>query len=298
MTKFPQFLKKGDTVAIVCPAGKVSRDLSYAIHLFESWGLNVLKGKTLSAGFHQFAGNDKLRIEDFQTMLDNPTVKAIFAARGGYGTVRIIDRIDFSGFVKCPKWIIGFSDITVLHSHIQAQFGIPTIHGQMPQTVAGATKASLESLRKALFGKRLSYHYKSRYNTRSGFAKGVLVGGNLATLISIAGSVSEVDYRGKILFIEDVGEYMYCIDRMLRMLKRAGKLRDLNGLILGGFTDMKENKIPFGYTPEEIIFDLVKDYDFPVATNFPAGHLDNNKTLIFGKNILLSVSGQSVSLAY
>src|SRR5690606_23660596 len=182
-------------------------------------------------------------------------IKAIFAARGGYGTVRIIDAIDFSKFSNQPKWIVGFSDITVLHSHIHNLFGVATVHGPMPSTIPQATAVSLESLRKVLFGDRVSYEYESMLNTVEGSAEGVLVGGNLAILVSISGSVSEPDYTNKILFIEDVGEYYYSVDRMIRMLKRAGKLKDLKGLIVGGFTEMKDGKTAFGFTPEEIILD-------------------------------------------
>lgn len=296
--KVPPFLNKKDKVAIIAPAGSISNGVDDAIKLLQSWDLEVVVGESTSSSFHQFAGKDELRANDLQKMLDDRSIKAVFAARGGYGTVRIIDRIDFSTFATHPKWIIGFSDITVMHSHIQALFGIPTIHGQMPLTIPDATKASLETLRKALFGEELSYAYRSRYANIGGSAEGILIGGNLAILVSISGSVSEVDYADKILFIEDVGEYYYSIDRMMRMLKRAGKLKDLKGLIVGGFTGMKDNEPGFGCSAQEIILDLVEEYGYPVATDFPAGHIDNNKSLIFGKSVNLSIENNVVKLNY
>jgi muramoyltetrapeptide carboxypeptidase len=298
MIKVPQFLKKGDKIGIVAPASCIPNGLEDAVNLLESWGLEVVLGETVSSSFHQFSGEDQLRANDFQRMLDDDSVKAIVAARGGYGSVRIIDQLDFSEFKKDPKWIVGFSDITVLHCHIQALFGIATIHGQMPLTIPDATKQSLETLRKALFGEMLFYSYKTELGNINGEAEGILVGGNLAILASVTGSVSEVDYAGKILFIEDVGEHYYAVDRMLRMLKRAGKLKDLKGLIIGGFTSMKDNQPRFGFSVEEIVFDLVREYGYPVATDFPAGHIDNNYAIIFGKKVSLQVKGNSVRLDY
>lgn len=296
--KVPPFLKKRDKIGIVAPAGNIPGGLGDAVKLLESWGLEVVIGKSVTSFFHQFAGDDKLRAHDLQNMLDDTSIKAVFAARGGYGTVRIIDQIDFSIFADHPKWIIGFSDITVLHSHVQALFGIATVHGQMPLTIPDATKTSLETLRKALFGEELSYQYTSRYENMDGYGEGILIGGNLSILLSISGSVSEVDYRGKILFIEDVGEYYYSIDRMLRMLKRAGKLKDLKGLIVGAFTALKDREPGFGFSVPDMVIDLVKEYDYPVATDFSAGHIDNNKTLIFGKAVTLRVQEKSVTLNY
>jgi len=296
--KVPPFLKKSDKIAIVAPAGNIPKGMGDAVKLLESWGLEVVIGKSVTSFFYQFAGDDKIRADDLQEMLDNDSIKAIFAARGGYGTVRIIDCLDFSKFSDNPKWIIGFSDITVLHSHIQALFGIPTIHGQMPLTIPDATKTSLGTLRMALFGENLSYSYESKFENIIGSAEGILTGGNLAILVSISGSVSEVDYTDKILFIEDVGEYYYSIDRMMRMLKRAGKLKGLKGLIVGGFTSMKDNEPGFGFTTEEIILDVVKEYGYPVATDFPAGHIDNNNALIFGKKLTLDVKENLITLNY
>jgi len=296
--KVPPFLKKRDKIAIIAPAGNIPKGMEDAVKLLESWELEVVIGESVTSFFHQFAGDDQLRANDLQKMLDDKSIKAIFAARGGYGTVRIIDQLDFRQFENNPKWIIGFSDITVLHSHIHALFGIPTIHGQMPLTIPDATQSSLETLRKALFGEDISYGYESKYENIAGSTEGVLVGGNLAILVSISGSVSEYDYTEKILFIEDVGEYYYSVDRMIRMLKRAGKLERLKGLIIGGFTSLKDNETKFGFSAEEIILDVVKEYGYPVATGFPAGHIDNNYALIFGKLVALDVKEKLVTLNY
>mgnify|MGYP002860818726 CR=1 FL=1 len=296
--KTPSHLQPGDTVAITCPAKKLPRNIEDAVKLLESWGLNVILGETVHASWNQFAGDDELRTTDFQRFLDDPSVKAIFAARGGYGTIRIIDRLDFSGFSNHPKWIIGFSDITVLHSHIQSLYKTESIHGQMPLTIREGSEISLETLRKALFNEEIQYSYTNQVNNRSGEAEGILIGGNLSLLVMMAGSVSEQDFSGKILFLEDVGEYLYSIDRMMWNLKRAGKLKNLKGLIIGGFTELKDNDIPFGQTAEQIIMDHVKEFDFPVCFNFPAGHIADNRTLIFGRKSLLRVEGQQVNLSY
>jgi muramoyltetrapeptide carboxypeptidase len=297
-SKIPQHLQAGDTVAITCSAKKLPRDIGDAVKLLESWGLNVILGETVDASWHQFAGSDELRTSDLQRFLDDRSVKAIFAARGGYGTIRIIDRLDFSGFRNHPKWIIGFSDITVLHSHIQALYKTESIHGQMPLTIREGSEISLETLRKALFNEDFNYSYNSRVKNRSGEAEGILIGGNLSLLVMMAGSASEQDYSGKILFLEDVGEYLYSIDRMMWNLKRAGKLNDLKGLIAGAFTELKDNDIPFGQTAEQIIMEHVKEFDFPVCFNFPAGHIPDNRALIFGRKATLKVDEQQVLLSY
>lgn len=294
----PPYLQKGDTVAITCPAKKLPHQITDAVKLLESWGLNVLLGETVGASYHQFAGDDGLRAKDFQRFLDDDSVKAIFAARGGYGTIRIIDDIDFSGFRDNPKWIIGFSDITVLHSHIFANFQVQTIHGQMPLTIPDGTKTSLETLRKALFNEPLDYSFPASTENIPGNADGILIGGNLMLLVMMSGSISEMDYEGKILFIEDVGEYLYSIDRLMWNLKRAGKLAKLKGLIVGSFTDIKDNDIPYGQTAEEIIREHVQEYNYPVCFNFPAGHVDDNHALILGKTVNLEVNQQHVHITY
>ncbi len=294
----PPYLKQGDTAAIVCPAGKVPGDIDDALNLLVSWGLRVVTGESVHASFHQFAGDDETRATDFQRMLDDDDVKVIFAARGGYGTVRMIDRIDFAHFSSRPKWIVGFSDITVLHSHIQANYGIPTIHGQMPLTIPEGTRESLDTLRRVLFGESVFYQYRSDHDHIAGSATGKLIGGNLALLASVVGSVSDPDYDGAILFLEDVGEYLYSVDRMMWMLKRSGKLAGLRGMIVGGFTSLKDNDIPFGFTVEEIILEKVAAYGYPVAFGFPAGHIRDNQALVLGREVELSVSGKTVALHY
>ena len=292
----PPFLKKGDKVAITCPAKKLPGPMTDAINLLQSWGLEVVLGETVNAGFHQFAGDDALRAKDLQRFIDDDSIKAIFAARGGYGTIRIIDKVDFSRFARNPKWLVGFSDITILHTHLFTKYHTQSIHGQMPVNIPDASARSIETLRKALFGEVLSYEIAAHALNREGNTKGILVGGNLSLLVAISGSVSDLDYDRKILFIEDVGEYLYSTDRMVHTLKRAGKLKNLAGLIVGGFTSVKDNDIPFGQTVPEIIIEAVKGYDYPVCFDFPAGHVADNCSLIFGKVVNLSVNKQQVSI--
>ena len=269
-----------------------------AVALLESWGLVVIIGETLAATYHQFAGNDDLRAKDMQRFIDDDGIKAIIAARGGYGTIRMIDKVDFSRFKTTPKWIVGFSDITVLHAHLFANFGAQTIHGQMPVNIPDASKTSLQTLRKALFGESIKYKFASNQLNRYGSASGILVGGNLSLLVAVLGSVSDYSYDGRILFIEDVGEYLYAIDRMIRALDRAGKLKNLAGLIVGGFTETKDNEIPFGQRVPEIVIEIVKGYHYPVCFDFPAGHISDNQSLVLGKRLNLVVDSQHVSAVY
>ncbi|MBS1519587.1 MAG: LD-carboxypeptidase [Bacteroidetes bacterium] len=292
------YLKKGDKIAITCPAKKLPNPMDDAIALLKSWGLEVVIGETVNASYHQFAGDDDLRARDFQQFVNDDSIKAIIAARGGYGTVRIIDKIDFSRFATNPKWVVGFSDITVLHAHLFANYKAETIHGQMPVNIPDASKYSLDTLRKALFGEELSYQFNSHDLNRIGEATGVVIGGNLSLLVAILNSVSDYSYDGKILFIEDVGEYLYSVDRMIRALDRAGKLKNLVGLIIGGFTDMKDNDIPFGQTVPEIIMEVVKGYNYPICFDFPAGHIPDNQSIILGKTLNLSIKGKHVVARY
>ena len=294
----PPYLKKGDKVAITCPAKKLPHGIGDAVNLLESWGLEVVLGETVTAAHHQFAGTDELRAKDLQKFLDDPSVKAIFAARGGYGTVRIIDRLDFSRLQQSPKWIIGFSDITVLHAHLQAQLELCSIHGQMPLTIPDGSKPSLETLRKSLFGEEVEYHYQCTELGKDGEATGVLIGGNLSLMVNLSGSVSDPDYRDKILFLEDVGEHLYALDRMFWHLKRSGKLAKLKGLIIGGFTELKDFDPPFGQSVRDIVLELTKSYNYPICFDFPAGHISDNRTLILGKTVTLSVQHQEVRLTY
>jgi len=294
----PPYLKKGDKVAIACPAKKLPGGIEDAIRLLESWGLIVVLGETVHAAHHQFAGTDELRAADLQRFLDDPEIRAVFAARGGYGTIRIIDRLDFSGLKRHPKWLVGFSDITVLHAHLQGQLNLCSIHGQMPLTIPDGTKPSLETLRKALFGEELSYVYESSSLGKNGKAQAELIGGNLALLCNLTGSASDPDYRNKILFLEDVGEYIYCIDRMFWHLKRSGKLAGLKGLIIGGFTELKDYDPPFGQSVRDIVLELCEGYGYPICFDFPAGHISDNRALILGKEVALTVQDFQVNLTY
>lgn len=294
----PPYLKKGDTVAIVATARKIDAStLQPGIKLLESWGLKVILGKTIGLEQSQLAGADWQRATDFQEMVDDPSVKAIWAAKGGYGTVRIVDRIDFSNFKKNPKWIVGFSDVTVLHSHIN-RLGFGTLHAMMAISAPSATTAAKESLRKALFGEKLSYTIPHHSFNKVGKAKGELVGGNLSVLYSIQGSNSAVDLTNKILFLEDLDEYLYHIDRMMMNLKRNGSLKNLKGIIIGGMTSMNDNDIAWGKDALEIIQDIVKDLDIPVAYNFPAGHIKDNRALILGKSITLEVNEKETKVIF
>lgn len=280
--KSPAHLKKGDKIAIVAPAGKViHKKVEDAKKVLDSWNLNVILGSNLFNNYNQYAAKDEERLTDLQQALDDPTIKAILFARGGYGVIRILDGIDFSGFRKKPKWLIGFSDITIFHSHLHSNYGIQTLHAVMTGGITDALSA--ESLRKALFGQPLNYEISQNPQNHPGKAKGILVGGNLAILCSLIGTRSDIETIGKILFIEDVGEYLYRLDRMMWQLKRAGKLTNLKGLIIGGMTDMKDNETPFGKTAYEIIAEAVKDFDYPVCFGFPAGHQSDNRAMIMGR---------------
>ena len=285
----PPYLQKGDTIAIVATARKnIEDNLQPAISWLKNWGLEVVIGNTIGLDKNQLAGTDEQRAADFQTQLDNPNIKAIWCVRGGYGTVRMIDLLDFTKFKQSPKWIVGFSDVTVLHSHLNTM-GFQSIHGIMPVNTKASEEAK-ESLRKALFGEHLEYTVPCESMNRLGAAKGELVGGNLSILYSLFGSPSAIDCSDKILFIEDLDEYLYHIDRMMMNLKRNGCLESLKGIIVGGMTKMKDNDIPWGKNALQIIDDITKNYNIPVIYNFPAGHLADNRALIFGKQISLEAN--------
>ncbi|MEY4594427.1 MAG: hypothetical protein RIQ47_837 [Bacteroidota bacterium] len=298
----PNFLKPGDTVAIVASARKVSRmEMKPAIDVLKSWGLNVQPGKNLYKDDRQFAGTDEDRTADLQKAINSKTVKAILFARGGYGTVRIVDRLDWKRFAKDPKWIIGFSDVTVLHNHIHRHLGIETLHAPMALNFPKLSAACLQVMKDTLFGQRLRYTYTPKGTvgalSRKGKSKGVLTGGNLSMIYSLLGSPSDIDTSGKILFLEDLDEYLYHLDRMMMNLKRNGKLSNLKGLIVGGMTEMKDNTIPFGRTAEEIIREAVAEYDYPVVFGFPGGHLPNNYPIILGREVTLNV-GDKMELTF
>ncbi len=293
-------LKKGSVIGITCPSGYVAAErVSYAIKVLNDWGFEVKKGKTIGSEHHYFSGTDAERMADLQLMLDDPAIDAILMGRGGYGMSRIIDGLDFTKFQQKPKWVSGFSDITVIHNHIQANFGIPTLHSPMCGHFKPETEHEdyLLSLKRALTGEAQQYIAPPSGFNRHGVAKGILTGGNLSLLVHLTASASEVDTNGKILFIEDLGEHLYHIDRMLMHLKRAGKLKGLRALVVGGFTDLQDTERPFGQTIEEIIWDKVSEYDYPVCFNFPCGHQDVNYTLALGLEHSLTVNAEGSVLA-
>lgn len=299
MTKIPPYLSKGDTIGLVAPAGFMPEEnFQQSIQTIREWGFRVLPGKTPGHQFHYFSGTDEERKTDLQNMLDDPQIKAILCVRGGYGTGRIIDQLDFRKFKKNPKWVIGFSDITVLHNHIFSNFNIATLHAPMSAAFNEGEYQNefVQSLRKALTGRKGNYKTLAHPFNHYGNAQGTLVGGNLALLTHLIGTRSDINTRNKILFIEDIGEYIYNVDRMMIQLKRSGKLDQLNGLIIGSFNDMKDTTIPFGMSVEEVIKERVKEYNFPVIFGFPVGHERANYALKVGVKYELKSGKKSAIL--
>jgi muramoyltetrapeptide carboxypeptidase len=297
----PPYLKKGDRIGIVSTARKITpQELQNAVDVISGWGLHVVAGENLFNSFNQFAGTDEQRWLDIQKMLDDDSIKAIFCARGGYGTVRVIDKINWDGFLKSPKWIAGFSDVTVLHAHLQQVIGSASIHCAMPInfTPDASRMGAIESVQKALFGEKIAYEAPSHQLNRKGEARSMVIGGNLSILYSVTGTVSQPDTQGKILVLEDLDEYLYHIDRMMMNLKRTGMLNNLAGLIIGGMTEMKDNTVAFGFSAEEIIYDSVKEFNYPVCFGFPTGHIENNLALYFGKEAEMIVNERGTSLSY
>ncbi len=285
MITIPPFLLPGDTIGIVCPAGYMPYEKAQTcISTLKYWGYRVKVGKTLGNQHNYFSGTDGERLLDLQTMLDDESIKAILCGRGGYGVSRIIDRIDFTAFLQNPKWIIGYSDITVLHAHLYSKLQTASLHSPMAAAFndGGADNIFIQALRKTLAGGKMMYTTGAHQLNRTGEATGVLVGGNLSLVAHLVGSSSSIDTAGKILFLEDVGEYIYNIDRMFIQLQRAGMLGDLAGLIIGSFTEMKDTVIPFGQQVYDIIAEKVKEYTYPVCFGFPVGHTDNNYPLVHG----------------
>jgi len=290
--KEPPLLRKGDTVGIVSTARKISpEELQPAVKKLEEWGLKVKTGDNLFASYHQFAGTDDQRAHDFQSMIDDDDVKAVLCARGGYGTVRIVDRIDFSKFEQNPKWVIGYSDVTVLHSHIH-NLGVETLHATMPVNfpAGGQENNALLSLKEALFTGQTNYRIPAHQFNVEGRAEAVVTGGNLSILYSLTGSPSDIDSSGKILFFEDLDEYLYHIDRMMQNLKRNGKFDKTAAIIIGGMSDMNDNTIPYGKTAEEIVNEYVAESGCPVVFGFPAGHISDNRAVILGKKAVVNVT--------
>ncbi|WP_370397928.1 LD-carboxypeptidase [Tenacibaculum dicentrarchi] len=291
--KTPPFLQKGDTIVILAPAGILKNRkhiIDKAKKLAQSWGLKVVYGKHMFNQSHHFSGTDEQRCQDFQDALDNPNIKAIWSARGGYGSVRILDKLDFSKFIENPKWVIGYSDITAFHNHIH-NLGVETIHGIMGTSLQDKPEVlaeSIASLKKVLFGEKLSYQIiTSKYNrtpNKINKFSGELIGGNIAILTSMLGSESQISTENKVLFIEEIGEYKYSIDRMLQSLKRAGYFTKVNAVIVGDMTKVKKNSTPWGSSIEQLILDVIPK-DIPVVFNFPAGHEPDNRALIMGRTV-------------
>jgi muramoyltetrapeptide carboxypeptidase len=285
----PEYLQKGDTVGVVATAKKVHKAHTLrGIELLKSWGLYVLVGEYVFAGHQQFAGTDEQRTQDFQAMIDNENVKAVFMVRGGYGTTRIIDQIDFSGLNKFPKWVCGFSDITAIHAHL-FRMGIASIHAPMPSFFYALEKQPLNWLRDLIFGKKQTLEVSRHPLNRNGKINGNLVGGNLSLICHTIGTASEIITKGNILFLEDVGEQLYNLDRMMVQLKRAGFLTNLAGLVVGQFTAMKDDD-PFGQDAHEIVKEHVKDFPYPVAFNFPIGHSNMNHAVPIGVACKLDIN--------
>lgn len=300
MIKIPPYLKQGDTIGMIAPAGYMPVEkMQSCIETLDQWGYNVQLGKTThSDSQNYFSGSDDERLADLQEMMDNPDIKAILCARGGYGMSRIIDRISFKKFRKQPKWIIGYSDITVLHAHLFSRYRIASLHAPMAAAFNDGESGNpyIRSLKQALEGEPASYECAPHSFNINGKAKGQLVGGNLSLLAHVVGTDSDIRTKKKILFLEDVGEYLYNADRMLLQLKRSGKLDNLAGLIFGGFTDSKDTERPFGKTMEEILREHAKDFPFPVCFGFPVSHERENYALKIGVKYTLDVSSTKVLL--
>lgn len=297
----PPILKAGDTVGIVAPARKVViAEIQPAIKMFEDWGLKVKLGTFLFGDHHQFSGTDRERALDFQEMIDSNDIKAIVCARGGYGTIKLLDHVNLRVLQREPKLVVGFSDITVLHSILNSWFKVETIHGMMPINFPpdGTANSSTESLRQVLFGHSPEYNFSPHAFNRIGVAAGELCGGNLSILLSVAGTDADINTDDKILFIEDLDEYLYHIDRMMMNLKRSGKLSNLAGIVVGGMTKMNDNSIPYGESAIEIILNAVAEYKYPVCFGFPAGHQEENLTLIMGREVTLRVNDQHCCLNF
>ncbi|MEZ4797968.1 MAG: LD-carboxypeptidase [Flavobacteriaceae bacterium] len=299
----PPYLKAGDTVAIVAPSGVLNgrdKEVNQAKELLKSWGLNIIVGKNVFNKANHFAGTDNERAEDFQKALDNANIKAIWCARGGYGTVRMIDKLDYTKYKDNPKWIIGYSDITAIHNQLNIE-GSESIHAMMCTSLTddlSEIEDALETFKCALFGKSLNYTIDGSSYNKTGTVTAPLVGGNLTLLHTMLGSKTSIDTSGKILFIEEIGEYKYHIDRMLQSLKRAGYFENLKGLIVGDMSKMRKNTTPWGTSIEQLILDAVSEYDFPILFGFPAGHEDDNRALILGRTIKMTVDKDKSTVVF
>ncbi|MGG5487662.1 S66 peptidase family protein [Gaetbulibacter sp. PBL-D1] len=299
----PEYLKAGDTVAIVAPSGILKNrqgEVQQAVDLLKSWGLHAVVGKHVFSQDNHFAGTDNERCEDFQNAMDNPTISAIWCARGGYGAVRILDKLDFTKFKTQPKWLIGYSDITALHSLFHNQ-GFETIHAMMCVSLTKdleGLEQTVATFKSAIFGETLTYTLAGTNYNRIGTASGELVGGNLTMLHTMLGSETSIDTSGKILFIEEIGEYKYHIDRMLQSLKRAGYFDNCAGVIVGDMTKLRKNTTLWGTSIEQLVLDALADYDFPIAFNMPAGHEDDNRAMFLGRTVQLTVGTEQSTLVF
>lgn len=299
----PPYLKVGDTVAIVAPSGILknkTKEMQSTKNLLKSWGLHIVMGDHVYNQNNHFAGTDDERCEDFQKALDSPSISAILCARGGYGTVRILDKLDYTKFREHPKWLIGFSDITALHNQFHNE-GFESLHAMMATSMIEDTEAIKETIatfKDAIFGKPLQYRLKGSPYNRVGVSSGQLVGGNLTLLHTMLGSNTSIDVSGKILFIEEVGEHKYHIDRMLQSLKRAGYFENCKGLIVGDINKVRKNTTPWGSSMQQLILDALAEYNFPIAFNMPAGHEDDNRALILGRTVQLTVEKEKTTLVF
>lgn len=283
-------------IRILSPAKAISADLiDNATKLLTEAGHEVTVGKYATGTNQYFSGTEQERLVDFQNAIDDSEIDVILCARGGYGCIQIVDDIDFSALRSQPKQIIGFSDVTIFHLHCH-KLGLPTVHATMPLNFADNTEKSIQSLLNAIDNKRNKYELFPHALNKPGIAKGEIIGGNLAIIQTLIGTNSDCDFTDKILFIEDVSEYVYTIDRMLWSLKKAGKLKDLAGLIVGGMTGIKDTEVPFGKTVHEVILKHVEDFHYPVCFDFPAGHLSDNRAISFGKSSVLRVKKNIVVL--
>ncbi|MGB4843815.1 MAG: LD-carboxypeptidase [Ferruginibacter sp.] len=292
MIKIPPYLKKGDTIGITCPAGyMVAEKAQTCINTLQSWGFEVMVGKTLgSKSKTYFSGTDEQRRDEMQAMLDDENINAILCGRGGYGIGRIIDQLDFTKFKKKPKWIIGFSDVTVLHSHLFKKVKVASLHSPMAAAFNDGENEYIRSFQNAIKGKKAKYSCKPHPLNKNGMATGQLVGGNLSLLAHLTGTPDDINTQNKILFIEDIGEQLYNVDRMLYQLKRSGKLKSLAGLIIGGFTDMEDTERPFGKKINAVINDIIAEYNYPVCFGFPVSHNKENYALKVGVEYTLKIT--------
>lgn len=298
MNKKIPYLKPGDKIKIVSPAKGIEPALVFdAKDFWEKQGFIVELGEFCIGKYHYFSGTDFERCSDFQDALNNPEIKAIVCARGGYGAIRILDLINWSAFLLNPKWIVGFSDITVFHQRIQ-KYDFQSIHATMPLNYKQNSKAALQTLVDSLTGKLNSIQIEGNKNNIIGQTTGKLLGGNLSIVYSLLGTDDQPDYQGSVLFLEDLCEQLYHIDRMFFALQKAGILNQISGLIIGGFTDLKDVDSGFGKNIEEIILDRISFRNIPVVFNFPAGHIDDNRALIFGKEVNIEVKSNQVNLNF